>query len=109
MKLLLDENLSSKLCRPLDGIFPGSSQVVLVGLAQANDRDIWDYAAANGFTVVSLDADFAERAIFIGPPPKVIWQRCGNQPTDAVEELLRRHTEVILAFENDPAACLEIY
>jgi hypothetical protein len=61
MKLLLDENLSSKLCRPLDGIFPGSSQVVLVGLAQANDRDIWDYAAANGFTVVSLDADFAER------------------------------------------------
>ena len=109
MRLLFDENLSSKLCRPLDRIFTGSSQVVIAGLAQASDRDIWDYAAANGFTIVSLDADFAERAILVGPPPKVIWLRCGNQPTGAVEELLRKHAEVILAFENDPAACLEIY
>jgi predicted nuclease of predicted toxin-antitoxin system len=62
MKLLFDENLSFKLCERLDSLFPGSSQARLVGLAEANDRAIWDYAGANGFTLVSLDADFADWA-----------------------------------------------
>ena len=109
MKLLFDENLSFKLCERLAPAFPGSSQVRTVGLAEADDRAIWDYAGANGFVLVSLDVDFVERATLIGPPPKVIWLRCGNQPTGAIERLLRDHVEVIAAFENDPAACLEIY
>jgi predicted nuclease of predicted toxin-antitoxin system len=109
MKLLFDENLSFKLCERLAVLFPGSMQVRLVGLAQADDRQIWDYAGANGFILVSLDADFAERATLNGPPPKVIWLRCGNRPTAIIEKLLRDHTEAIAAFEHDAAACLEIY
>jgi predicted nuclease of predicted toxin-antitoxin system len=73
MRLLFDENLSFKLCERLAGLFPGSSQVHLLGLSKADDRAIWDYAGANGFTLVSLDVGFAERATLIGPPPKVIW------------------------------------
>jgi predicted nuclease of predicted toxin-antitoxin system len=83
--------------------------VRLLGLAEANDRTIWDYAGSNGFTLVSLDVDFADRAILIGPPPKVIWLRCGNQPTETIEKLLRGHVETIIAFEQNEAACLEIY
>jgi predicted nuclease of predicted toxin-antitoxin system len=109
MKLLLDQNLSHKLCRRLDDLFPGTSQVGLVGLARADDRSIWKYAEANDFVVVSLDADFAEMAAFNGPPPKVIWLRTGNMGTDATEELIRRHAAAILAFGSDTAACLEIY
>jgi predicted nuclease of predicted toxin-antitoxin system len=109
MKLLFDENLSFKLCERLAAPFPGSMQVRLVGLAQADDREIWHYAGANGYTLVSLDADFAERAILNGPPPKVIWLRCGNQPTAIIEKLLRDHIEAIATFEHDDAACLEIY
>jgi predicted nuclease of predicted toxin-antitoxin system len=109
MKLLFDENLSFRLCRQLDDVFPGSSQVRLAGLAEASDRAVWDYAGANGFTIVSLDADFAEWATLIGPPPKVIWLRCGNQPTEIIERLLRDHADAILAFERDPAACFELY
>jgi predicted nuclease of predicted toxin-antitoxin system len=109
MKLLFDENLSFRLCERLEGLFPGSAQVRLLGLGEADDRTIWDYAAAHGFTVVSLDVDFAERAALIGPPPKVIWLRSGNQPTVIVERLLRNHIAVIEAFELDDAACLEIY
>jgi predicted nuclease of predicted toxin-antitoxin system len=48
-------------------------------------------------------------ATLIGPPPKVIWLRCGNQPTENVERLLREYVRVIMAFESDVAACLEIY
>jgi len=109
MKLLFDENLSFRLCERLEGLFPGSGQVRPLGLGEADDRTIWDYAAAHGFTVVSLDVDFAERAALTGPPPKVIWLRCGNQPTDIIEKLLRAHIAVIEAFELDDAACLEIY
>jgi predicted nuclease of predicted toxin-antitoxin system len=59
--------------------------------------------------LVSLDVDFADRAILIGPPPKVIWLRCGNLSTEIIEKLLRDHLEAIVAFEHDTAACLEIY
>jgi predicted nuclease of predicted toxin-antitoxin system len=85
MRLLFDENLSFKLSARLADVFPGSSQVRLLGLAQADDRAIWNFAGINGFTIVSLDVDFADRATLIGPPPKVIWLRCGNQPTEIME------------------------
>jgi predicted nuclease of predicted toxin-antitoxin system len=110
MKLLLDQNLSFRLCRPLAEIFPGTSQVRLVGLADATDRAVWEYAKANGFTLVSLDSDFAEMAALLGAPPKVIWLRCRNQPTAVIENLLRGHAAAIVSFELDAAAaCLEIY
>jgi predicted nuclease of predicted toxin-antitoxin system len=48
-------------------------------------------------------------AALMGPPPKVVWLRCGNQPTAVVETLLRTRAEIIAAFEHDAAACLEIY
>lgn len=109
MKLLFDQNLSFKLCRQLAGLFPDSSQARLAGLAEADDSALWKYAGANGFILVSLDADFADMAALLGPPPKVIWLRCGNQPTAAIEGLLRHHAGAIAAFEHDAAVCLEIY
>jgi len=78
MKLLFDQNLSFKLCRTLSDLFPGSTQVRLVGLADATDRAVWDFAKINGFTLASLDSDFAEMVALLGPPPKVIWLRCGK-------------------------------
>jgi predicted nuclease of predicted toxin-antitoxin system len=55
-------------------------------------------------------------AALLGPPPKVIWLRSGNQSTASVEETLRHHAEAIGLFEKDVgafdeerAACLEIY
>jgi predicted nuclease of predicted toxin-antitoxin system len=70
---------------------------------------IWDYAGRNGFVLVSLDVDFADWATLLGPPPKVISLRCGNQPTERIEKLLRDHAETIRGFESNEAACLEIY
>ena len=110
MKLLFDQNLSFKLCRQIADLFPGSSQVQQLGLSEADDGTVWQYAKANGFTLVSLDTDFAEMATLTDPPPKVIWLRSGNQSTAAVEKLLRNHAEAIAAFARDEsAACLELY
>jgi predicted nuclease of predicted toxin-antitoxin system len=56
---------------------------------EAEDRAIWEYAKANDFILVSRDADFPDMPILFGPPPKVIWLRCGNQPPYAMEQRLR--------------------
>jgi len=110
MKLLFDQNLSFKLCLRLKDYFPNSEQVRLLGMAEASDQDIWQHAAAQGFTIVSFDSDFADMAALFGPPPKVLWLRCGNQPTARIEQLLRERFPVIESFENEEsAACLEIY
>jgi predicted nuclease of predicted toxin-antitoxin system len=110
MKLLSDQNLSFMLCQAITDLFPDSSHVGSLGLSEVADRELWDPAKANGFTIVSQDADFAEMAALLGAPLKVIWLRAGNQPTVAIVALLRHHAELIVAFGNDgDAACLEIY
>lgn len=109
MKLLFDQNLSFKLCQQLADLFPNSSQVRLLGLAQADDKAIWQHAKTNAFTLVTQDSDFADMATLYGHPPKVIWLRCGNKPTQVMEKLLRNHVHAIIAFEQDQTAtCLEI-
>jgi predicted nuclease of predicted toxin-antitoxin system len=110
MKLLFDQNLSFKLCRALADVFPNSNQIRLIGMEKAEDRAIWEYAKANEFMLVSQDADFADMATLYGPPPKVIWLRCGNQPTLAIEQRLRGYVDEIATFQqDDAAACWEIY
>lgn len=110
MKLLFDQNLSFKLCPQLAEEFPDSHQVRLLGLEAAEDRAIWEYAKANAFTLVTQDADFADMAALYGPPPKVIWLRCGNQPTAFIAHLLRSQADALRKFEqNEAAACWEIY
>jgi predicted nuclease of predicted toxin-antitoxin system len=110
VKPLFDQNLSHRLCRALADVFPGAAQVRALGLDQASDEDIWEFALKEGFTVVTLDADFADIAALRGAPPKVIWLRCGNQPTSVVEQLLRQRATVIASFNEDAdATCLELY
>jgi predicted nuclease of predicted toxin-antitoxin system len=110
MKLLLDQNLSFKICPQIQDLFPGSSQVRLLGLSRADDRTIWEYAREHGFAIVSQDADFAEMAVLLGSPPRVIWLRTGNCRTEMLVALLRQRRGAILAFGDDPeAVCLELY
>ena len=109
MKLLFNQNLSFKLCLRLKDIFPNSQQVRLLGMSDSDDRVIWLHSATNDF-VVTQDSDFADMAAVLGPPPKVLWLRCGNQPTAVIEQLLREQFQTIETFVNDEsAACLEVY
>lgn len=42
------------------------------------DSQIWEYARQNHLTIISKDADFAERILLTEPPPRVIHIRFGN-------------------------------
>lgn len=99
MKLLLDQNLSRKLTALLDPLFPGSSQAALLGLDRADDDAIWRFAAKDGYTIVTLDADFANLAALRGSPPKVVWLRCGNRPTAYIRDLLTEKASQLLIFD----------
>ena len=50
MRLLFDENLSPKLPRLLEAIFPNSIHARDCGLLGKTDDDVWSYARAHGFT-----------------------------------------------------------
>ncbi|MCT7963517.1 DUF5615 family PIN-like protein [Laspinema sp. D1] len=110
MKLLFDQNLSRKLVSRLADVLPGSSHVQLHGLTEADDSEIWEFAKAQNFCIVTQDADFAERSRLYGSPPKVIWLRCGNAPTTTVERILRAGVEIIQQFIHSTLLdCLELY
>lgn len=101
MKLLFDQNLSHRLAQTLHDLFPGSLHVRDVGLKEAADTVVWDYAKEYGFAIVSKDIDFHQRSFVFGAPPKVIGIRLGNCSTAEVEFLLRHHTQMIEAFGAD--------
>lgn len=109
MKLLFDQNLSYRLPAMLGDVFPGSSQVRLLGLDRADDLAIWDFAARQGYGIVTQDADFAEMSAMRGSPPQVIWLRCGNKPTAFIEALLRAQAVRILTMaEAGGVDCVEV-
>ena len=110
MKLLFDQNLSCRLVSRLANIYPEASHVSLVDLDHASDDLVWGYAHANGYTIVSKDSDFSERAVLRGTPPKVVWLRLGNCTTGQVEAALRgRQAEIRAFIEDETLGVLEIF
>ncbi|MBV8227053.1 MAG: DUF5615 family PIN-like protein [Verrucomicrobia bacterium] len=98
MKLLLDENLSERIISRIGDLFPGSTHVNAVGLREADDRAVWEWAKQHGFTILSKDTDFHQTAIVFGHPPKFIWLRIGNCQTSLITDLLRSRYDVIRQF-----------
>jgi predicted nuclease of predicted toxin-antitoxin system len=109
VKLLLDEQLSERLVSDLSDVYPESKHVLTLGLGGAEDRVLWDRAAADDLTIVTKDEDFHSLSVLLGPPPKVIWIRLGNCTTADVSRLLRFRREEIEAFlVHRDAAFLEL-
>jgi predicted nuclease of predicted toxin-antitoxin system len=108
MKLIFDQNLSNNLVRKLADLFPETTHVKAVGMMQSDDGAIWAFARENEFVIVSKDADFQQRSLVLGAPPKVVWLRVGNCPTEQIEKLLRDHSVELHTFETDPEQSLLI-
>ena len=101
MKLLFDQNLSPRLPRLLKDLYPDSSHIRDLGMRDATDTQVWEYARANGFVIVSKDSDFQARSLLHGHPPKFIWLRVGNCPVSTIEQLLRSQSATIHTFDLD--------
>lgn len=109
MILLFDQNISFKIVDRLKDEFPYARQVRTLGLENASDREIWNYAKANDCVIVTFDSDFYDFSLVWGHPPKIIWLRSFNQTTSAIESILRKYKLDIIDFVQDSdLACLEI-
>jgi len=109
MKLLLDENLSRRLVPFLQHLYPGTSQVVLLGLESASDRVIWQTAKDDEYVIVTRDADFEELSIVLGQPPKLIWLKVKNQSRATTLKILNdNHGLIEDALIAKNLACVEL-
>lgn len=61
-----------------------------LGLREAKDPEIFKAAREANAVVVTKDADFAVLLERFGPPPTVIWLRCGNTSNAHLKRLLSR-------------------
>lgn len=112
MKLLLDQNISFRLVKLIQGPFPQSEQVKRLGLDGASDIEIWEFAKSNDYTILTFDGDFFEISQYRGHPPKIVWLRTGNTTTKIIAKILKEKEPVIKEFlekeEFREVACLEI-
>ncbi|MBD2291268.1 DUF5615 family PIN-like protein [Microcystis wesenbergii FACHB-1317] len=98
MKLLLDENLSDRIIDKIIDLYADSQHVKILGLINTDDALIWEFAKFNDFVIVSKDADFHQRSLLYGHPPKFIYLRIGNSPTAKIIEILRDNFLIIVEF-----------
>ena len=98
MKLLLDENLSHRILAGISDLYPDSSHVKEHNLLKTDDERIWNFAAENGFVILSKDSDFHQRSLLRGAPPKFIYLKLGNCSTKQMVEVLRNEYRIISDF-----------
>jgi predicted nuclease of predicted toxin-antitoxin system len=105
VKLLFDENLPPSAARTVATAFPESRHVNQIGLARAQDREIFRYAAENDFTIVTRDRDFRFLSLSRGAPPKVVIVNIDNTAVARVAHLIVDNAPDIRAFiaANEPS------
>src|SRR5690554_3022834 len=100
MNLLFDQNISFRIIEKVNNHFKNVQQVRKVGLENADDNTMWQFAKEN------------DLANLRGVPPKIIWLRTGNMTTNNIAQLLIMHKDIIISFLSeksyDKIACLEI-
>ena len=74
IRLLIDENLPAS--RGI--ILPADCGHVTDFGARPTELELWCIARTNNLTILMRDANFFDRIMLEGPPPKVIWVRLGN-------------------------------
>jgi predicted nuclease of predicted toxin-antitoxin system len=110
MKLLFDQNISSKILKILPQEFQLSSHVKNEGLINKSDKQILDFAKQNEFIIVTQDSDFNDLNTLFGYPPKIIWIRTGNIKTKLLLEILMDYIKDLINFIDDSNyGCFEIF
>ena len=92
----------NRLIAALQDLFPGALHVRLLGMAEADDLAIWNYAKTHNLVIVTQDSDYADWNKLRGAPPKIVWLRCGNASVDQIHRKIRHAAERIRMMDKDP-------
>lgn len=89
VKLWLDAHLSPALAPWIASQFQCEVWPVRdLGLREALDREIFERARDANAVLITKDGDFSQLIDRFGPPPHVIWLRCGNTSNAYLRRLL---------------------
>jgi len=110
MKLLLDANISWRITKILDPYVDVCIHVDHCDLkVPAKDKEIWEYAEANQYIIITNDDDFINFSAIYGYPPKIVIIKTGNLRRIFVQELLLKYLDDIkLLHESSDTGILEI-
>jgi len=96
VKLWLDAQLSPALAPWLRARFGLDVHAVRdLGLRDAEDVAIFQAARQAGAVILTKDADFPTLVERFGPPPRVLWLRCGNSSNARLRVLLDRGERLV--------------
>lgn len=70
-------------------------QVRQLGLENAIDLNIWQFAQQENLAIVTFDSDFIDISNLKGHPPKAIWLRFGNSNNLKIANKLISNIDVI--------------
>jgi predicted nuclease of predicted toxin-antitoxin system len=88
LKILIDAQLPPGLKVMLAAAGHEANHVIDVGLRDADDARVWEYAVREGIAILTKDEDFAVRRLRQPRGPTIIWLRVGNCSRAALERWL---------------------
>jgi len=102
MKLLLDANISWRLCSFLAENIGECTHVNRINLPlPVKDLEIWQYAKEYGYIIITQDTDFLNFLETKGYPPKVVLVKTGNINRKQMEAILLQSRESIIELYNN--------
>ena len=101
MKFLIDQNISFRIVGLIESALSIVKHIKQLGLVDASDDDIWQYAKTHDYTIITFDSDFIDFAILNGSPPKIIWLRFGNASNLKIANKLISNAGIINEFVAD--------
>ena len=78
MRFVVDAQLPPALARMISELGHEAEHVADIGLRDAGDSPIWDYAIREQAVVITKDEDFPHRLRQGGQGPVIVWLRIGN-------------------------------
>lgn len=78
MRFLVDAQLPPALARYLTDAGHQAEHVYDIGMGEASDREIWNYATQNNAAIITKDEDFVSLSSVTSNAPPVVWVRVGN-------------------------------
>lgn len=79
-----------------------------LGLRDAEDPEIFAAANQAGVAVMTKDSDFVDLLERHGPPPQVVWLRCGNTSNARLKQLLTQALPSVLQMLRDGEPLVEV-
>ena len=96
MKFLIDQNLPVRLIQVIAEFGHPVEHIKLMGLAQADDLEIWNLAASLQAVVVSKDKDFLVLARRTSGNPGVVHLSLGNCSNEELHAIVRRDRDMAI-------------